>query len=53
MDKALLERHIPRHRGSRQYFTCAAPVMMDAVERALFDLEVPVTHVHIEHFNLA
>lgn len=53
VDKALLERHIPRHRGSRQYFTCAAPVMMDAVERALFELEVPVTHVHMEHFNLA
>ncbi len=53
VDQALLERHIPLHRGSRQYFTCAAPVMMDAVERALFDLKVPVTHVHMEHFNLA
>jgi 3-phenylpropionate/trans-cinnamate dioxygenase ferredoxin reductase subunit len=28
-------------------------VMMDAVERALFELEVPVTNVHMEHFNLA
>ncbi|NMF81910.1 oxidoreductase [Nodosilinea sp. P-1105] len=53
VDKALLERHIPHHRGSRQYFICAAPVMMDVVERALFELEVPVTHVHMEHFNLA
>ncbi|PSN15443.1 oxidoreductase, partial [filamentous cyanobacterium CCP5] len=53
VDEALLERYIPKHRGSRQYFVCAAPVMMDAVEAALFALEVPVTHVHMEHFNLA
>ncbi|MEN9224718.1 MAG: ferric reductase-like transmembrane domain-containing protein [Thermostichus sp. HHBFW_bins_43] len=53
VDRALLEKYIPLHRGSRQYFICAAPVMMDAVERALFELEVPVTHVHIEHFDLA
>jgi predicted ferric reductase len=53
VDKAVLEKHIPRHRGSRHYFVCAAPVMMDAVERALFELEVPVTNVHMEHFNLA
>ncbi|MBD0268688.1 MAG: ferric reductase-like transmembrane domain-containing protein [Cyanobacteria bacterium Co-bin8] len=53
VDKEVLEKYIPRHRGSRQYFICAAPVMMDSVERALFDLEVPVTHVHMEHFNLA
>jgi len=53
VDRDLLERYIPIHRGSRHYFVCAAPVMMDAVERALFDLEVPVTNVHMEHFDLA
>ncbi len=53
VDRALLEKYIPQHRGSRQYFICAAPVMMDAVERALFELKVPVTNVHMEHFNLA
>lgn len=52
VDKELLERYIPIHRGSRQYFICAAPVMMDQVEAALHELEVPVTHVHMEHFNL-
>jgi predicted ferric reductase len=52
VDQALLERYIPQRRGSRQYFICAAPVMMDAVERALHNLDVPVTHVHMEHFNL-
>lgn len=53
VDKALLARTIPKRRGTRQYFICAAPKMMDEVERALFDLYVPVTNVHMEHFNLA
>jgi len=53
IDKAVLERHIPRHRGSRHYFVCAAPVIMHAVELALFELEVPVTNVNMEHFDLA
>ncbi len=52
VDRELLERYIPIHRGSRQYFICAAPVMMDAVEIALHELDVPITHVHIEHFNI-
>ena len=53
VDRAVLEKYVPRHRGSRQYFVCAAPVMMDAVELALFELEVPVTNVNMEHFDLA
>ena len=53
VDQALLEKYIPLHRGSRHYFVCADPVMMDAVERALFELKVPVTNVHMEHFDLA
>ena len=52
VDKALLEKYIPVHRGSRHYFICAAPVMMEQVEAALVDLRVPETHVHMEHFNL-
>ncbi len=52
VDRDLLEKYVPLHRGSRHYFICAAPVMMDAVEAALHDLEVPVTNVHMEHFNL-
>jgi predicted ferric reductase len=53
VDRTLLAKYIPRRRGSRHYFVCAAPVMMAAVERALFELEVPVTNVHMEHFDLA
>lgn len=52
VDRELLERIIPVHRGSRQYFICANPKMMDQVEVALHDLEVPITNIHMEHFNL-
>ncbi len=53
VDHKLLEKHIPDRRGSRHYFICASPKMMDVVERALFELDVPVTNIHMEHFNLA
>ncbi|MFB2876784.1 ferric reductase-like transmembrane domain-containing protein [Floridanema aerugineum] len=52
VDKELLQRYIPLHRGTRQYFICAASKMMDQVEIALGELDVPVTNIHIEHFNL-
>ena len=53
VNQELLARHIPKHRATRHYFICAAPVMMEQAERALHDLDVPVTQVHMEHFNLA
>lgn len=53
VDQALLGRYIPSRRGTRHYFICASPKMMDQVERALHDLDVPVTNVHLEHYNLA
>lgn len=52
VDQALLDRYIPKRRGTRNYFICAAPVMMDQVEKALFELDVPVTNIHLEHYNL-
>jgi predicted ferric reductase len=53
VDTGLLQRYIPNYRGSRQYFICANPKMMDQVERSLYELKVPITHVHMEHYNLA
>ncbi len=52
VNRELLAKYIPIHSGSRQYFICAAPVMMDKVESDLHSLDVPVTNVHMEHFNL-
>ncbi|MCG6134554.1 MAG: ferric reductase-like transmembrane domain-containing protein [Nostoc sp. LLA-1] len=52
VDKELLGRYLPKRRGTRQYFICASPKMMDQVEAALHQLEVPTTNIHMEHFNL-
>lgn len=52
VDKEMLQRYIPKRPATRNYFICAVPKMMDQVEAALHDLGVPVTNVHIEHYNL-
>jgi predicted ferric reductase len=52
VDKELLERYIPKRRATRQYFICASPKMMEQVEIALHQLEVPPMNIHMEHFNL-
>lgn len=53
VDKDLIARYIPKRRASQHYFICASSKMMDQVEQALHDLGVPVTNVHLEHYNLA
>ncbi len=53
VEQDLLNRYIPKRRGTRHYLICAAPKMMHKVERALHELGVPVTNVHQEHFDLA
>jgi len=52
VDQELLKRYIPKRPATRNYFICAVPKMMDQVEIALHELEVPVTNIHMEHFNL-
>lgn len=52
VDKELLQRYIPKRPATRNYFICAAPKMMDAVEVVLHELGAPVTNVHMEHYNL-
>lgn len=52
IDQKLLERYIPKRPATRNYFICATPKMMDQVEASLYKLGVPVTHVHMEHYNL-
>jgi len=47
----LLRRHIPRN-GQYEYFICGPQPMMDAVERSLHRLGVPVGDFHSERFNL-
>ena len=52
VDQELLERYIPESRGTRHYFICATPKMMEQVDLALHKLDVPVPNVHLEYFNL-
>lgn len=52
VDKEMLQQYIPKRPATRNYFICAVPKMMDQVEAALHELGVPVTNVHLEHYNL-
>jgi NAD(P)H-flavin reductase len=49
--EAILARHVPPN-GRHAYFLCGPPEMMDAVERALAHLGVPLADVHGERFDL-
>jgi predicted ferric reductase len=51
VNEELLHRHIPREKRY-EYFICGPQPMMDAVERALHRLGVPVGDFHSERFNL-
>ena len=46
----LLARHLPRQHRRFQYFICGPEPMMDAVERALTELGVPLERIHTERF---
>ncbi len=49
--EAVLARHLPVH-GRHAAFVCGPPAMMDAVERALVLLGVPLGDLHSERFDL-
>jgi predicted ferric reductase len=51
LTEALLARHVPT-RGKRGYFVCGPPAMMDAVEKGLVRLGVPLADLHSERFDL-
>ena len=47
----LLERHLPRS-GRRVCYVCGPPRMMNAAEKALAALGVPLEDLHSERFDL-
>jgi predicted ferric reductase len=49
---ALLDRHLPPTRDALAYFVCGPEAMIQATERALAALGVPLPRVHSELFNL-
>jgi predicted ferric reductase len=48
----VIRRHVDFSQGRFECFICGPPVMMDAVERALRSLGVPIGDIHAEKFNL-
>lgn len=52
IDAAAMRRHLPARHRRLQYFICGPGPMMDAMERALFAVGVPVERVHTERFDM-
>jgi predicted ferric reductase len=48
---ALLARHVPAPYADHEYFICGPGVMMDAVEKGLADLGVPLSKYHSERYS--
>jgi predicted ferric reductase len=53
IDGELLAEHLPDRRRAVQCFVCGPDAMMNAVEQALEDLDVPPAHVNLERFAFA
>ena len=47
----VLTRHLPWPYADHEYFICGPGVMMDAIERALGELEVPMSKYHSERYS--
>ena len=53
IDREILDRHLPAVRRNLQYFICGPGPMIDAVEHALHELEIPLGRVHSENYKMA
>jgi predicted ferric reductase len=51
IDAALLRRHLPAGFADHEYFICGPGPMMDAVEGALRELDVPISKYHSERYS--
>ena len=47
----VLKRHLPPPFPEHEYFICGPDVMMDAIERALGELHVPLSKYHSERYS--
>jgi predicted ferric reductase len=50
--REILDRHLPRGRRVLDYFICGPQPMIESVERALYELGVPLGRFHSELFDL-
>ncbi len=49
----MFTRHLPSHYADHEYFICGPDVMMDAIEKALKGLGVPLSKYHSERYSFA
>jgi predicted ferric reductase len=49
----LFKRHLPPPYDAHEYFICGPNVMMDAIERALGSMRVPLSKYHSERYSFA
>jgi predicted ferric reductase len=51
LDVGVLMRHLPPDYAEHEYFICGPNPMMDAIEAALGELEVPISKYHSERYS--
>jgi predicted ferric reductase len=51
IDAAMFKRHLPPPHTEHEYFICGPGPMMDAIERALGELHVPMAKYHSERYS--
>jgi predicted ferric reductase len=47
----MLKRHLPPPFSDHEYFICGPGVMMDAIEKALGEMDVPMSKYHSERYS--
>jgi predicted ferric reductase len=47
----VFKRHLPPPYADHEYFICGPNVMMDAIEKTLGELDVPLWQYHSERYN--
>ena len=53
IDAGVLQRNVPASYAEHEYFLCGPDQMMDAVEKALSGLHVPMSRYHSERYSFA
>jgi len=48
---ALFRRHLPPPYADHEYFICGPNMMMDAIEKALGEMDVPMSKYHSERYS--
>ena len=51
VDAEVLRRRLPPPYAAHEYFICGPDVMMDAIERTLGGLDVPMSRYHSERYS--